>query len=321
MTSTNSNGVSRADVVLARRWLGDRVRRTPVLHAEAGLLGEQPVSLKLELLQHTGSFKARGALAALTASTSSGELPAAGVVAASGGNHGLAVAWAAAQLGVPATVFVPTTAPEPKVAGLHALGADVRLVGSRYAEALEAAREHIMATGAEGVHAYDDPAVVAGQGTVGLELLDDVPDVDTVLVAVGGGGLAGGIAAALDGRAHVVGVEPVGCPTWHCARQSGAPVDVEVGGLAADSLGATRLGEIGFGCLTRARADSMLVTEEAVRDARLLLWQRLRLAVEPGAAVAAAALLSGAYTPRRGERVAVVLCGANADPADLPPTR
>jgi len=307
--------VSRADVVLARRLLGDQVRRTPLLAAEAGSLAEGPVSLKLELLQHTGSFKVRGALTALLATEP--PRPEAGVVAASGGNHGLAVAWAARRVGTPATVFVPRTAPATKVAGLRTLGADVRQVGSRYAEALAAAREHVLATGADAVHAYDEPAVVAGQGTLALELLEDLPEVDTVLVAVGGGGLAGGIAAALDGRAHVVGVEPDGCPTWHAARAAGEPVDVGVGGVAADSLGATRLGDIAFAALTRARADSLVVPAEAVQEVRRLLWQRFRLAVEPGAAVAAAALTTGGYRPRRGERVAVVVCGGNADPADL----
>lgn len=312
---TTAPVVSRADVVLVRRLLGERVRRTPVLTAEAGALAAVPVAMKLELLQHTGSFKARGALAALLASGA--PAPGAGVVAASGGNHGLAVAWAARQVGMRATVFVPESAPATKVDGLRRLGADVRLVGSRYAEALAAAREHVAVTGADAVHAYDDPAVVAGQGTVGLELLDDVPDVDTVLVAVGGGGLVGGIATALDGRAHVVGVEPVGCPTWHAAREAGAPVDVEVGGLAADSLGATRLGDISFAALERARADAVLVEPHAVIEARRLLWQRFRIAAEPGGAVAAAALTSDAYVPRSGERVAVIVCGGNADPADL----
>jgi threonine dehydratase len=290
------------------------VRRTPVIEVEAGVFGPSAVTLKLELLQHTGSFKARGALNALTAA---GELPAAGVVAASGGNHGLAVVWAAREVGSTATVFVPTTAPATKVAGLRSLGADVRQVGERYAEALAAAIEQLARTGAFSVHAYDDAPVVAGQGTVGLELLQDRPDVDTVLVAVGGGGLAGGIAAALDGHGHLVGVEPEGCPTWHAARAAGHPVDVEVDGLAADALGASRLGEHGYLGLSTAEADSLLVTPGAIADARRLLWQQLRLAAEPGGATALAALTSGAYVPSAGERVAVVICGGNADPTDL----
>lgn len=239
------------------------------------------------------------------------------MVAASGGNHGLAVAWAAGQIGCPATIFVPATAPETKVAGLRRLGADVRQVGDRYADALAAARAEIERSGAFGVHAYDDAAVVAGQGTVGLELIEDRPDLDTVLVAVGGGGLAGGMAAALDGRAQLVGVEPVGCPTWHAARAAGQPVEVEVGGLAADALGASRLGEHGFAALAAAGADSVLVPPDAIAAARRLLWEQLRVAAEPGGATALAALTTGAYRPAPGERVVVVVCGGNADPADL----
>ncbi|GAB2687384.1 serine/threonine dehydratase [Thalassiella azotivora] len=320
--TTDERRVTRPDVVVARRLLGERVRRTPLVDVEAGALGPASVTCKLELLQHTGSFKARGALTALTTAT----LPTAGVVAASGGNHGLAVAWAAQQVGATATVFVPASAPEAKVRGLRALGADVRVGGSRYADALDAARAHERASGALAVHAYDEPAVVAGQGTLALELLDDLADrrwpgavteVDTVLGAVGGGGLAAGVAAALDGRARVVGVEPVGCPTWHRALAEGHPVDVEVGGLAADALGATRLGDTAWHTLTHAAATSVLVDADAVGQARRLLWQRLRVAAEPGGAVAVAALVSGAYRPRRGERVAVVVCGGNADPADL----
>lgn len=307
--------VTRADVETARDRIGDRVRRTPVLAVEAGALAAVPVTLKLELLQHTGSFKVRGAMSALLSRDQ--PLTAAGVVAASGGNHGLAVAWAARELGTMATVYVPETAPAAKVSGLRALGAHVRLVGTRYADAAAAAARHADETGAAAVHAYDDPAVVAGQGTTALELLDDMPDVDTVLVAVGGGGLAGGIAAALDGRARVVGVEPTGCPTWHAARRAGEPVHVEVGGLAADSLGASRLGDVGFAALRQAGADALLVDSADVVRTRELLWQRFRLAVEPGAAVAAAALISGAYVPGQAERVAVVVCGGNADPGDL----
>ena len=306
--------LTRADVEAAADRLAGNVRRTPVLAVEAGVVGPGPVTLKLEHLQHTGSFKARGALSALL---DAGRLPASGVVAASGGNHGLAVAWAASRLGVKATVFVPATAPSSKVNGLRVLGADVRLAGERYADALAACVEHQLGSGSLAVHAYDDPAVVAGQGTVGLELAGQVDGADTVLVAVGGGGLAGGVAAALTDRTRVVGVEPEGCPTWSGARAAGRPVDVEVGGIGADALGATRLGEVGWRVLSEAGALSVLVGPDDVLRARRLLWDRLRLAVEPGGAVAAAALISGAYVPDDGERVAVVLCGANADPADL----
>lgn len=239
------------------------------------------------------------------------------MIAASGGNHGLAVAWAAGQVGCTATIFVPTTAPATKVAGLKALGADVRQVGERYADALGAAREEGARTGAFSVHAYDDEAVVAGQGTVGLELIADRPDVDTVMLAVGGGGLGGGIAAALDGRARIIAVEPDGCPTFHTALARNGPVDVEVGGLASDALGASRLGEHGWLALSAAGARSVLVPAEAIASARRRLWRTLRVAAEPGGATALAALTSGAYRPEPGERVLVVVCGGNADPADL----
>jgi threonine dehydratase len=285
-----------------------------LLDIEAGTFGPAAVTLKLELFQHTGSFKARGALNAL--SLAGGELQA-GVIAASGGNHGLAVAWAAGQVGCAATVFVPTSAPATKVAGLRALGADVRLVGERYADALAAAREEVERTGAFSVHAYDDAAVVAGQGTVGLELMADRPDVDTVVVAVGGGGLGSGVAAAVDGRAQLVAVEPDGCPTFHTALAHNGPVDVEVGGLASDALGASRLGEHGWLGLSAAGARSVLVPPEAITAARRRLWSTLRIAAEPGGATALAALASGAYRPEPGERVLVVVCGGNADPADL----
>lgn len=314
MTTTGQPAApTRDDVVGASVRIAGRVRRTPVLAVEAGLIGPTAVVLKLEHLQHTGSFKARGALSAMLAT----ELPSSGVVAASGGNHGLAVSWAAAQLGVPATVFVPETAPMAKVGGLRELGADVHLVGQRYEQALAAAVDHQRRAGAVAVHAYDEPAVVAGQGTVGLELAEQVEGIDTVLVAVGGGGLAGGVAAALAGEARVVGVEPEGCPTWHRAFAAGGPVDVEVGGLGADALGATRLGGVAWSVLERTGAASVLVEPDDVVRARQLLWRRLHLVVEAGGAVAVAALLSGAYVPAEGERVAVVLCGANTDPADL----
>ncbi len=311
---TDERTVSRDDVLAAANRITGRVRRTPLLDVEAGVLGPGAVVLKLEQLQHTGSFKARGALSALLAV---GDLPASGVVAASGGNHGLAVSWAAGQLGVPATVFVPATAPASKVAGLRRLGADVHLVGERYADALAAAVEHQRTSGALAVHAYDEPAVVAGQGTVGLELSEQAGGVDTVLVAVGGGGLAGGIAAAMAGEARVVGVEPLGCPTWHNAYAAGGPVDVEVGGLASDALGATRLGDVAWSVLELTGATSVLVEPGDVARARQLLWQQLHMVVEPGGAVAVAALLGGAYVPAEDERVAVVLCGANTDPTDL----
>ncbi|WP_410622346.1 threonine/serine dehydratase [Amycolatopsis sp. cmx-8-4] len=299
--------ISTSDVERAATRIHGRVRRTPVFAADG-------VWFKLEHLQHTGSFKARGAFNRILAA---GDIAAAGVVAASGGNAGLAVAHAAREFVVPARVFVPTTAPAVKVAKLHALGAAVELVGDKYADAYDAAVKHAAGSGALFCHAYDQPEICAGQGTAGLELLEQVDGLDTILVAVGGGGLLAGIAAAVEGRARVVGVEPRTIPTLHAALDAGEPVQVEVSGLAADSLGASRLGDIAFAVATRTGAGSVLVEDAAIAEARTTLWDRYRLAVEAGGATACAALLSGAYVPAPGERVAVLLCGGNTDPATL----
>lgn len=299
--------ISTSDVERAATRIHGRVRRTPVFAADG-------MWFKLEHLQHTGSFKARGAFNRILAA---GDIAAAGVVAASGGNAGLAVAHAAREFGVPARVFVPTTAPAVKVAKLHALGAAVELVGDKYADAYDAAVKHAADSGALFCHAYDQPEICAGQGTAGLELLEQVDGLDTILVAVGGGGLLAGIAAAVEGRARVVGVEPRTIPTLHAALEAGEPVQVEVSGLTADSLGASRLGDIAFAVATRTGAGSVLVEDAAIAEARTTLWDRYRLAVEAGGATAYAALLSGAYVPTPGERVAVLLCGANTDPATL----
>ncbi|MGN6612054.1 MAG: threonine/serine dehydratase [Angustibacter sp.] len=310
--------ITREDVEQAAARIGAHVRRTPVAVVEAAGFGTPaPLTLKLEHLQHTGSFKARGAFNRVLAARERGELTDVGVVAASGGNAGLAVAHAAATVGVAAEVFVPATAPAVKVARLAALGATVRQVGREYAEAYEAARERADANGAVFCHAYDQPEICAGQGTLALELAEQAPDVDTVLVAVGGGGLMAGVAAALEGRARVVGVEPESVPTLHRALAAGAPVDVEVSGIAADSLGARRLGGIAFEVANRCGVQSVLVSDAAVIAARRLLWQQCRLVVEHGAAAALAALLEGTYTPEPGESLAVILCGANTDPSDL----
>ncbi len=313
--------ITRDDVEAARRRIAAHVRRTPVTVLAAGdLLPGVPVALKLEQLQHTGSFKARGALNRVLSAAARGELGPAGVVAASGGNAGLAVAHAAAREGVAARVYVPTTAPAVKVARLRELGADVVQVGDRYALAHEAAVAHAEEAGALFCHAYDQPEVCAGQGTLALELAEQLDGgVDTVLVAVGGGGLMAGVAAALEGRARVVGVEPGTVPTFAAALDAGEPVDVPVSGVAADSLGATRLGAIAWAVARRTGARSVLVDDADVVAARRLLWERYRLVVEHGAACAVAALVAGAYVPDGGERVAVVLCGANTAPEDLAP--
>ncbi|MDX6251795.1 MAG: threonine dehydratase [Kribbellaceae bacterium] len=303
--------VTRDDVLQAARRIQGRVRRTPVLQVSP------TVTFKLELLQHVGSFKPRGAFNRLLSAKEQGLLTGQGVIAASGGNAGLATAYAARELGVPARIFVPVNAPAPKVARLRTLDADVVQVGNEYAEAYEAAVTAAEESGALLVHAFDHPEIVAGQGTIGLELLDQVDGFDTVLVAVGGGGLIAGIATALGDRAHVVGVEPELAPTLHRTLAAGELVDVQVGGLAADSLGARRLGTLAFEAAKSYDIRSVLVPEEAIVATRNELWHEYHLAVEHGAAVTYAALRTGAYQPADGERVIVVVCGANTDPSTL----
>lgn len=301
-----------AEVRAAADVIAPWVRRTPVLEVE---VAGRPVTLKLELLQHTGSFKVRGAF---TSVLTAAERPAR-LVAASGGNHGLAVAHVGAALGIPARVFVPDSAPAIKVDAIDALGAEVSRTGATYAEAFAASREAGEAPGTLVLHAYDASGTVTGQGTVGLEVAEQVPDVDTVMVAVGGGGLASGVAIGLGARpVGLVGVEPATCPTLHRALDHGGPVDVPVGGVAADALGASRLGDIAYRVLHR-QVDSRLVTDEAVVEAREWLWRHVRVAAEPAGATALATLLSGDYQAARGERICVVVCGANADPSTLGP--
>jgi threonine dehydratase len=315
--------VDRSQIEDAARRIAGRVRRTPVQLVEPGddWLPAGGV-LKLELTQHTGTFKPRGAFNRILSAQESGELdPEVGIVVASGGNAGLANAYAAAAVGVPATVFVPTIASPTKLRRLHEYGATVVAQGTEYAEAYDAAIAHVAATGAVYCHAYDQPEIVAGAGTLGLELLDQLAEldraVDTVLVTVGGGGLMAGVATAVAGTARVVGVEPELAPTLHHALAGGGPVDVSVGGVAADSLGARRLGSIAWEVARRTDVTSVLVGDDAIVDARRLVWDRYRVTIEAGAATAVAALTSGVYRPGDGERVAVVLCGANTDPSDL----
>jgi threonine dehydratase len=267
--------------------------------------------MKLELLQHTGSFKPRGAFNRLLTAT----LPKGGVVAASGGNHGAAVAYAARSLGITAEIFVPTGIPGAKLARLAGYGARVVRGGDSYAEALIASRERQAETGALEVHAYDDLDVLAGQGTVGREFEQDAPNLTHILVAAGGGGLIGGIAAWYAGSAEIISVEPEACPCLHDALLAGQPTDSPVGGLAADSLGARRVGALMFPVAKRFVSQAVLVPDESIRAAQGELWQRFRLVAEPGGATAAAALLSGRFQPPPGARVGVVICGANTDPA------
>jgi len=308
--------ITRDDVDAAAVRTAGLVRRTPVIATE--LTGVGPIVLKLEQLQHAGSFKSRGMLNRVRAAVERGEITSAGVVTASGGNAGLALAYAAARESVPSTVVVPETAPAVKVDRLRRFGATVQQVGDRYSVAYQAAIHESERTGAVFCHAYDQPEMCAGNGTLGLELLEQTSgDIDTVLVAVGGGGLIAGIATALEGHARAVAVEPLQCPTLAHALAAGAPVDAPVAGVAADALGATRVGDIAWAVATRLRIASVLVDDEAIVKARRLLWDEWRIVVEHGAAVGVAALLSGAYRPARGERVAVVLCGGNTLPSDL----
>lgn len=256
----------------------------------------------------------RGAFNRQLSAQERGELDrSAGVVVASGGNAGLAHAYAARRLGIEATVFVPVTAPRIKVDRLIAYGARVRQTGTEYADAYEAARDHVRASGALFCHAYDQVDICAGAGTIAEEILEEAPDVTTIVVAVGGGGLFSGLSAASDGRAGIVAVEPERIPTMHAALAAGAPVDVDVSGVAADSLGARRLGDIAFARAICAPPQSVLVPDQAIVEARNELWQSFRIAAEYGAAAAYAAISSGAYQPRRDETVAVIICGANTD--------
>jgi threonine dehydratase len=266
--------------------------------------------LKLESLQRAGSFKARGAFANLLLRA----VPAAGVVAASGGNHGVAVAYAAHRLGVPARIHVPTISAPAKVDAIRALGADLVVSGDRYADALAAAQDWLASCGAMDVHAFDRRETLLGAGTLGLELAEQVTDLDTVLVPVGGGGLLGGVAAYLDGRVRVVGVEPVEAPTLTTALAHGAPADAPTGGIAADALAPRRVGELMFPIAQRLVDRVVLVDDDAIRRAQGALWRSVRVVAEPAAAVGVAALLTGAYRPEPGERVAVVISGANTAP-------
>ncbi|HEY6438984.1 MAG TPA: threonine/serine dehydratase [Acetobacteraceae bacterium] len=306
--------ISQKDVVAAAVRIEGFVRHTPLLRLAAPDLGLGiPVALKLELLQHSGSFKPRGAFNHLL----SVNLPAAGVIAASGGNHGAAVAYAARALGASAEIFVPAPTPAMKVARITSYGARVVQTGATYAEALTASRERQAETEALEVHAYDHPDVLAGQGTVGHEFEHDAPELTHVLVATGGGGLIGGIAAWYAGGVQVVSVEPEGCPALHDALRTGRPIEAPVGGVAADSLGARQVGELMFPIAQAYVAAAVLVPDAAIVATQRLIWDRLRLIAEPGGATALAALLCGSFKPPAGARVGVVVCGANTDPAKV----
>jgi threonine dehydratase len=306
--------VSRSDIERASGRIAAWIRRTPVLEVEPETFGTPgSIALKLECHQHTGSFKPRGAFNRIL----SNEVPDAGVIAASGGNFGLAVAYVARRLGHRAEVFVPESTPEIKIRRLRAYGANVNVTGAFYAEALEAAEARRAASGALWMHAFDQPEMVAGNGTVGSELEGQVRELDTLLVAVGGAGLIAGIAAWFRGDPRVVGVETEGTASLAAALAHGAPVDIEIAGIAADALGARRVGEIGFAIAHRFVDRVVVVDDEVVKQAQRALWEDFRIVVEPASAAPPAALLSGAYRPDEGERVGVLLCGANTDPRSI----
>jgi threonine dehydratase len=300
--------ISRDEIQRAYETIRPYVRRTPVVEVDLG----GPVTLKLEQLQCAGSFKARGAFTNLLLR----EVPAVGVAAASGGNHGVAVAYAAHRLGIPARIFVPTVSSPAKIERIRQL-ADLVIAGDRYADALAAAEQWIASSGALSVHAYDQRETILGQATLALELAEQAGPTDTVLVPVGGGGLIAGIAAYFAGSVKVVGVEPDGAPTLAYARAAGTPVDAPAGSIAVDALAPRRVGELVFPITQAYVADVVLVSDDAIRGAQRTLWQSARIAAEPAASVGVAALLSGAYKPAPGERVAVVISGANMDPAQL----
>jgi threonine dehydratase len=309
--------MAQSEIEAASQRLHQRnfIRRTPLwkLPGETFGIPGAEIWLKLEHMQVAGSFKARGMLNRLLANP----IPASGVIVASGGNAGIATAAAAAALGVKCEVFVPTVCSPAKQARLQGLGAQVVVTGGVYAEALEACLARQQETGALLTHAYDQPEVVAGAGTLAQEIEEQGGRPDSVLVSVGGGGLIAGIASWFDGSARVVALEPELAPTLHAARKAGAPVDVPVSGIAADSLGAKRIGAIAWEITQRSVKDSLLLPDEAIRAAQLWLWKEMKLAVEPAAALPLAALQTGAYRPRAGEKVCLVICGANLDPATL----
>ena len=301
--------VSRSDIERVYPVIAPHIRRTPVVTISGADFGLPPfpLTLKLEQLQHAGSFKTRGAFANLLTR----HPPKAGVVAASGGNHGAAVAYAAMKLGLPARIFVPTVSSPAKIDRIRSYGADLTVIGERYAEALTASLEWSTTSGAMPVHAFDQIETLTGQGTLALELSQQAPELDTVLVAVGGGGLVGGIAAWYESKTRVIAVEPEGAPTLDYAIKAGIPVDAPTGSVAADSLAPKQVGALMFPIAQAHIERVVLVTDHAIRMAQKMLWEGLRLVVEPGGCTAFAAILSGAYQPAEGERIGVVVSGAN----------
>ena len=291
------------------------IRRTPVIELDGRELGLTGCSLalKFELMQHTGSFKARGAFAGLLGTP----VPPAGVAAASGGNHGAAVAYAAQALGHKARIFVPTISSPAKLERIRSYGAELVVEGDRYVDALARCEAYVAASGARQIHAYDQPTTLLGQGTLGLEIEEQLPTAETLLVAVGGGGLIGGIAAWYRSRINIVAVEPEGAPSLQMALIAGKPVDAPQGSIAADSLAPLQVGQLMYPIARAHVRHAVLVSDAAIRDAQLLLWDRLRVVAEPGGAAALAALTSGAYQPLASERICVLVCGGNTTAVDF----
>lgn len=303
--------ISRTQIQAKEPLVRPYIRRTPVLEVDGADFGLDSITIvfKLELFQHSGSFKARGAFMNMLTR----EVPEVGVVAASGGNHGAAVAFTAMKLGRPATIFVPSVASPAKLERIRRYGAELVITGERYAEALEASQEWISRTGALSIHAYEGVETLLGQGSLGLELEEQSPKLDALLIAVGGGGLIGGVAAWYENRTRIVAVEPELAPTLHRALDAGRPVDSPAGGIAADSLAPRQVGEMMFPIAQRYVAESVLVTDEQIREAQKKLWETVRVVAEPGGAAAFAALLSGRFRAQSGQRIGVVVCGGNTD--------
>lgn len=309
--SPTSGPIGREEIKELYAQLSRHVRRTPVVSVNAAEFGLDAAALtfKLESLQHTGSFKARGAIANLLRGT----MPKAGVVAASGGNHGVAVAFAANKFHVSARIYVPTVASVTKIERIRKYGADLVVGGERYADALTESQKWATQTGAIPIHAYDQRETILGQATVGLEFEEQAPELDTLLVAVGGGGLIGGIASWYSGKIRIVGVEPDKAPTLTRALEAGKPVDTEAGSIAADSLAPKRVGEMMLPIAQRYVERVVLVTDDEIRAGQQTLWNEIRIAAEPGGAAAFAALLSRKYKPVDSERVGILICGGNTD--------
>ena len=315
MATMPDHALTREQIVAAERVIRPYIRYTPTIAVDGADFGlpSGRITLKLELFQHSGSFKARGAFVNLLTR----KVPPVGVVAASGGNHGVAVAYAAMKLGIKATIFLPTISSPAKVARIREYGAELVMVGELYADALAASEQWVAETGALPVHAFDQRETLLGQGTIGLELEEQAPELDTLFVAVGGGGLIGGIASWYRRAIRVIGVEPESAPTLTRALEAGRPVDAEAGGLAADSLAPRRIGELVFPIAKQYVHDVYLVSDEAIRKAQEALWKTVRIVAEPGGAATLAALLYGSNRPAAQQRIGVIVSGGNTVAVDF----